>query len=190
MNPLPLHEGLRRTVDALLAAGIRYMICGSLASSRHGEPRSTYDFDVVADVAHEHAALLARGLSPDFYADEQLIADAVRTRNAFNLVHLASGMKIDVFPLRDRPFSRIELERAIAVPTADGGAVMMATAEDTLLTKLEWYRKAGDASDRQWRDALGILAQQGTTLDLPYCRRWADELGIRDLLERALAGTG
>src|SRR5690606_1796744 len=93
VNALPLHEGLRRVVDTLLASGIRYMVCGSLASSRHGEPRSTYDFDVVADVAHEHAGLLTRALSEDFYVDEQLIADAVRSRSAFNLVHLASGMK-------------------------------------------------------------------------------------------------
>jgi hypothetical protein len=186
LNPLTLNKGLRQVVDALLDAGIRYMICGSLASSRHGEPRSTYDFDVVADLSPEHAAALTRELSADFYVDEQLIADAVRIRSSFNLVHLDSGMKIDVFTLRDREFSRVELARAISVPTADGDAVMMATAEDTLLTKLEWYRKTGDSSDRPWRDVLGILARQGGQLDVAYSRRWAARLGI---LERALACT-
>jgi hypothetical protein len=189
LNPFPLHPGLRRVVGVLLDAGIRYMVCGSLASSRHGEPRSTYDFDVVADLAAEHAALLTRELSADFYVDEQMIAGAVRDRGSFNLVHLGSGMKIDVFTLRDREFSRVELARAIAVPTADGGIVTMASAEDTLLTKLEWFRKTGDSSERQWRDVLGILAQQGAQLDVEYSRRWADTLGIRDILERALACT-
>lgn len=62
----------------------------------------------------------------------------------------------------------------------------VASAEDTLLTKLEWFRKTGEQSDRQWRDALGIAKQQRRSLDLDYCRRWAHDLDVEDLLDRLL----
>jgi hypothetical protein len=63
---------------------------------------------------------------------------------------------------------------------------MVATAEDTLLAKLDWYRLGGEVSERQWRDVLGILEVQAGSLDLDYLRKWAKELRVSDLLERAL----
>lgn len=62
-----------------------------------------------------------------------------------------------------------------------------ASPEDTILSKLEWYRMGGEVSDRQWRDILGVLKTQAGTLDLDYLRKWADELKVSDLLERALS---
>ncbi len=64
--------------------------------------------------------------------------------------------------------------------------VSVASAEDTLLAKLEWYRMGGEVSERQWRDVLGALKVQAGALDLEYLHRWASELGVDDLLERAL----
>lgn len=163
------------------------MICGSLASSRHGEPRTTYDFDLVADLRAEHAGPLARALGAAFYADERLITAAARQRSSCNVIHLATGLKIDLFAVRDREFSREELARARLQRIADDLELPMATAEDTLLTELESYRRAGEVSDRQWRDVVGIVKQQGGALDRAYCARQADELGVTDLLQRALS---
>ena len=67
---------------------------------------------------------------------------------------------------------------------------LVATPEETLLAKLEWYRNSGEVSERQWRDVLGIMMVQGNKLDLAYLRQWAKELKVSDLLERALLDAG
>jgi hypothetical protein len=66
----------------------------------------------------------------------------------------------------------------------------VASAEDTVLTKLEWYRMGSEVSERQWRDVLGVLKVQAERLDLAYLRRWAAALGVADLLEQALSQAG
>jgi hypothetical protein len=66
----------------------------------------------------------------------------------------------------------------------------MASPEGTILNKLEWYRMGGEVSDRQWNDILGVLKVQGTSLDMVYLQRWAANLNVTDLLERALVDAG
>ena len=61
----------------------------------------------------------------------------------------------------------------------------IATAEDIILAKLEWYRLGNEVSERQWNDVLGLLRLQGAALDLAYLRSSAADLGIADLLDRA-----
>jgi hypothetical protein len=68
--------------------------------------------------------------------------------------------------------------------------VRVASAEDAILTKLEWFELGGRSSARQWQDLLGILKQQGAALDGAYLAQWADVLGVRDLLEQALVEAG
>jgi hypothetical protein len=178
-----------RVAAALEQLGVRYMICGSVASSMHGEPRTTHDADLVADLSSADVAALARLLQDHFDADPRAMAAAVRDGSMFNVLDKQTGLKIDVILLRRRPFSRSELERAVATALPGGAVVKIATAEDVLLAKLEWFRKGGEVSERQWRDVLGILKAQQQTLDLAYVRRWAGELGVVDLLDRALLQT-
>jgi hypothetical protein len=178
-----------RVTAALEQLGVRYMICGSVASSMHGEPRTTHDADLVADLSSADVAALARLLQDHFDADPRAMAAAVRDGSMFNVLDKQTGLKIDVILLRRRPFSRNELERAVATALPGGAVVKIATAEDVLLAKLEWFRKGGEVSERQWRDVLGILKAQQQTLDLAYVRRWAGELGVVDLLDRALLQT-
>ena len=59
-----------------------------------------------------------------------------------------------------------------------------------MLAKLQWYRDGGGVSDRQWNDVLGVLKVQGATLDRAYLEEWARELGLTDLLRRALEDAG
>ena len=63
---------------------------------------------------------------------------------------------------------------------------MFGSPEDTLLSKMEWYKQGGEVSDRQWRDIIGLLITQGNNLDQVYLRHWAEALELSALFERAL----
>ncbi len=96
--------------------------------------------------------------------------------------------KVDVFVRSRRPFDQLQLARRSAhiVTTDPQRIAYVATAEDTILAKLEWYRAGGESSERQWRDVVGIVQAQSGRLDVNYLRHWAEELGVTDLLQRAL----
>lgn len=174
--------------NTLERLGIRYAVGGSLASSLHGVMRSTIDVDIVADVSPEHIPLLAAALSKEFYADEEMMRDAVKHRSSFNLIHYDTAFKVDIFIRKLRPFDQMQLERRriSIIATEPEESVYVVSPEDIVLSKLEWYRMGGEISDRQWRDILGVMKVREGELDLEYLRKWAVELNVGDLLERAL----
>jgi hypothetical protein len=176
-------------IQAMEALDVPYLIGGSLASAVHGVVRATLDTDLVADLSLENAAPLARALGDAFYVDASAIQDAIRRRSSFNLIHLETMFKVDVFIPKQRAFDREQFERRTeqVIATDPDRTAYVASAEDIILAKLEWYQMGGQVSERQWRDVLGVLKVQGERLDLGYLRRWAAELGVADLLEKALA---
>jgi hypothetical protein len=106
---------------------------------------------------------------------------------SFNLIHLQSSLKIDFFPLRKRSFSQQEFSRRqprLLLKESIAPAYV-ATAEDTILSKLEWFRAGGEVSENQWKDVVGILKVQAGSLDLAYLNQWARELHVGDLFEKA-----
>jgi hypothetical protein len=178
-------EVVASVLDALERLGVIYMVAGSFASNFHGIPRMTQDADVVVDIDEPTVVQVVRELERDFYVSEDAAREAVRLRRLFNAIHLDTGFKVDLVVKKDRPFSDAELARRTRGSLA-GRAVSLASAEDTILSKLEWSRNAG--SDRQYVDAQGIILIHGGSLDWPYLERWAVDLGVRDLLERARRG--
>jgi len=190
MLPEPIAVTLQ-VADALERVGVPYLIGGSLASTIHGVVRATLDADILAELTLHQAQPFADLLAGTFYLDRATIQDAIRQRTSFNVIHLATMFKVDVFVSKGRPFDRQMLARRqpwVVDPDA-GRLIYVATPEDTVLTKLAWYRSGGEVSDRQWRDVLGVLIVQGDRLDFAYMRQWATDLSVLDLLERALDET-
>jgi hypothetical protein len=177
-----------RLVQAFDALGVAYVVGGSLASSVYGIPRATQDVDLVADLKSTDAEELERLLSGDFYVDGDMIRDAIARRASFNVIHLATMFKADVFIMKPDAWSREEMSRARQekLDGPDGAvAIRFASPEDTLLHKLVWFRLGKEISDRQWSDILGVLKIQGESVDTEYLERWAPVLGVADLLVRA-----
>lgn len=166
--------------------GIPYLVGGSLASSLHGVPRSTADVDMVADLHREQVNPFVERLQDEFYVDSDMIHDAIARRSSFNIIHLASMYKVDIFILPGDAFSAEILRRA-EPRQLEGRAVMVASAEDIVVEKLRWYRLGDEVSDRQWNDVLGVLHRAAGRLDLAHMERWARAVGVEDLLARALA---
>lgn len=179
---------LMLVVEAFDRLHIPYLIGGSMASALHGVTRSTIDADLIAEIKPEQAHAVVQMLGEDFYVDEEMILDAILHKGSFNLIHLKTMFKVDVFIRRDRPFDQAQFQRReeqLFSVDRDQKA-FVATAEDTILAKLEWYCLGGEISDRQWRDILGVIKVQEGQLELEYLQKWAVELGVADLLQKAL----
>lgn len=187
-------EALARLLEVLDRMEIRYAIGGSVASSAHGIPRTTLDVDLVVDLPLDQIDDLTKELGPDFYADAELMREAFARNRPANLIHLGSGWKFDLFPLRADEYSRTEFGRRVfrEIRPDEGKPIecAVASAEDTILRKLEWYRAGGETSERQWNDLLGICMTARGQLDFVYMRRWAARLKVEDLLERLLMESG
>ena len=171
---------IRPLVDALEHLGLTYRVGGSVASSFHGVGRSTMDIDLNVNLELQHVPMLVQALQGVYYADGELITQALEHKQSFNLIHLESYIKIDIFPLLSGSFDQASFERVHIDENTN-----YLTPEDTILRKLEWYRLS-NGSERQWRDVLGIIQEQHRVLDYEYLRHWAMEIGVQDLLENII----
>lgn len=193
MSASDLVSALPLVVETFRRLGIRYYIAGSVASSAHGMPRSTLDVDIVADLAPEHITPLVETLEGKYYIEASALREALRRRTSFNIIHLETLLKVDIFPLKHEAYHSGTMDRARPGSLVGEGReleVNFSAPEDVILHKLLWYRQGGEVSDRQWADVVGVLRVQGPALDSGYLREWAPRLGIADLLERALGEVG
>jgi hypothetical protein len=166
--------------------GIDYMVAGSFASNYHGAPRMTQDADIVVDARTPAILALVERLAPDFYVSEDAARQAVRTRGMFNAIHFDTGFKVDLILKKARAFSDAELARRQPGALA-GRTAMFATAEDTILSKLEWARLG--QSERQYQDASQLVRLQADRLDWAYIEHWAGHLGVSELVARLRRGS-
>ena len=178
--------------DALERLGLRYTVGGSLASSMSGEPRSTLDVDMVVAIQDDDIGPLVAALGAEFYVSEDALRRAVRECSTANLIHHRTSIKIDLFVMGSTPLDEIQLARRqrVQVSSDPDRFLYVHPPEDILLQKLRWFRRGGEASDRQWRDILGIVHVQGDRLDRDYLERTAILIGVEDLLPRAFGERG
>lgn len=189
MEPLEILQGVTSKLEDL---NIPYMVGGSFAGSYYGFARNTHDADLIVAMRQDHVDGFVSAFAHEFYLDRASIEDALRRRASFNIIHLESSFKVDFFLLRDRRYDQESFARRHLTridPILDVEAFLQ-SAEDTVLAKLEWYRLGGGVSEIQWRDIQGILKTQAGSLGFAYLRRWAQELGVSDLLARAMQEAG
>ena len=191
MNTSEIIQALTPLVEVFDRFGIAYYIGGSVASSVHGRRRYTQDVDVVADIQLKHVQTLMATLQQDYYIDADMIRGAIQRRSSFNLLHNATGVKVDVFVQKTGPFSQQEMRRAREEVLEIGSrSFFFASAEDMILAKLDWWKLGGGISNRQWNDILEMMKEKQAVLDIAYLRQSAPMLGVADLLKKAFSEAG
>jgi hypothetical protein len=179
---------LTPVVEALERLGVSYYIGGSIASQAYGAVRSTLDVDLVADLRPEHVAPLVEALRKTYYVSAPMISEAVARRSCFNVIHTSTSFKVDVFCAKNRVYDRLAMRRARkdSIDAANPSAQFaLASPEDIVLAKLEWFRLGDEVSGKQWTDVVIVLKVQQHCLDRQYLETWAVELGVGDLLAKA-----
>jgi len=178
-------------IEAFECLGIRYYLSGSIACSAYGLPRGAQDIDFLADIQLEHVCPLIDHLQAAYTINAQALRDAIAQRSVFSLLHLSSLVKVDVMLPRGTAFDSLVSQRAQQLSLIEGyQPIWIASPEDVVLMRLEWYRDCGANADDQWNDMLGVLKVQAPSLDLTYLRHVAPTLNVSGLLEQALIDAG
>lgn len=183
-----LIAALAPVAEAFCRLGVGFYVGGSIASTFHGAVRSTMDVDLVCNMGMTNVVPFVQSFGDDYYVNVEAVRDAVQRKSCFNLIHMPSSYKVDVFVSRERPFDVMAMERATAQPLGgdEGLMIPIATAEDSIVAKLEWFRLTSETSERQWDDVSRLVALLGDSLDTAYMERMAASVGVADLLRRLL----
>ena len=167
--------------ERLSAQGLAYMLTGSFALAYYATPRMTRDLDLVVAIAERDVDGLVRAFDTDFYIDGDAARAAIRSGTLFKLMHLSSGIKVDLIVRKSSEYREVEFARRRPVEFA-GIRTSIVSVEDLVLSKLVWARDSG--SEVQRRDIVQLLAGP---VDLDYIRAWAHRIGVAGLLETLLA---
>lgn len=192
-EPDDLVDALTPVVDAFNKLKIPHCVGGSIASSFHGAVRSTMDVDLLCELTKEQIPHFLNCFdAQQFYVSESAVRDAVERTSCFNLIHLPTSFKVDVFVSRRRTFDQNRMNRATQEQLGEERFIVvpMTTAEDSIISKLEWYRKSDETSERQWDDVSRLILLLGSTADFDYMRTAAELVGVDDLLSRLLDRQG
>ena len=179
---------LRMVLEAFAAAGVEYLLVGSVASAAYGEPRLTLDIDVVAALTVEKLPrFLSTFPAPDFYVSAEAAADAIRNKKQFNIIHPSSGLKIDVIVTKADEFDRGRFARKRNISVFPDRSADFASPEDIIIKKMEYYREGG--SEKHLRDIAGILRVSGDGLDFSYIEGWSARMGLKEIWGAILSKT-
>ena len=177
---------LRSMVAALNAAGVPFMLTGSLAAAYHGAGRATMDIDLVIDPTPAQLRALVRSLAgTGAYVSREAAEEALAHRSMFNLVDIATGWKVDLIVRKIRAFSELEFARRVRA-NFDGCPLWVASVEDVIVAKLEWAKGGGSA--RQLEDVAGLVRIHAGRLDRAYLEHWTAELGLTAQWDQVIRG--
>jgi hypothetical protein len=175
-----LPELYERLLRPLNAAGIRYMITGGLAAIVYGEPRLTNDVDVVVHLTSGDAERLHHAFDhADYYVPPLEVIEAEATRKAFghfNVLHVSSALRADVYCVGDDPFGAWALEHSRSIPIGNE-LISLAPIEYVIVQKLRYFREAG--SERHVRDIDAMLRVSGNLVDMRVLEYWVEQLQLQ-----------
>lgn len=170
---------LKSVAARLEAAGIPYMVTGSMAANFYTTPRMTRDIDLVIELSEEDTSRVVQLFQDEYYIDREMVQQAVRNRSMFNMIHNALVVKVDCVVRKDSDYRREEFARRRPVDIA-GQQVFLVAPEDLILSKLDWAKES--RSQTQLGDVTNLLKSvQG--LDKTYLNHWADRLGLAALYQ-------
>jgi len=175
---------MRHAAGVFDALGVHYAVVGSMASSFYGDPRTTNDVDIIADLSLNHVDPLVTAFrTDDFYISEDAVREAVQSKSQFNIILPEYGLKVDVVVKSIK--SADQTDRRKSVPfKSETVPTFFAAPEDVILGKLAFYREGG--SDKHLRDISGMLRISRDLIDFNYLNRWAAELGLKDIWDGIL----
>ncbi len=188
MKKMEIYAALEPVAKAFDELGICYYIGGSVASSVYGMPRATQDVDLITDLKPQHANPLVAKLASAYYIDKEMILSAIDKRACFNLIHLDTMIKIDIFIAKDDAYQKKAFQRRREDTLDEENTSLkfyLLSPEDVILAKLKWFRAGGCVSEQQWRDIQGILKVQEQSLDRKYLLGWAEQLTLDELLKKS-----
>lgn len=182
---MEMSELLKYLVNAFEKLKIRYLITGSIASMFYGEPRFTNDIDVVADIKEKHIPDLLKLFSEDeFYLSDDAIRDAIINQYQFNIIHPASGLKVDIVIFKDDDFDKSRFSRLRRVSPVEETHANLASPEDVIIMKMRYYKEG--ESEKHLRDIASILKISGEDIDRNYIQFWARRFDILDIWKAIL----
>jgi hypothetical protein len=179
---MELFELLQRIVEVLERLHIQYLVTGAVASIAYGEPRLTNDIDIVAAIEEKHIPDVLKAFPPEeFYVSEAAVRNAIRHEGQFNIIHPASGLKVDIIIKQDTPFDNSRFSRVRRIHPTESYQADFASPDDVIIKKMEYYKEG--ASEKHLRDIAGILKISGETVDRNYVTEWAKRLGLTEIWE-------
>lgn len=182
MHPNPNVDAFSIAIDCLERAGLRWMLVGSVAAYLYGHERSTHDIDIVFDPDGVHPRLVAPAFGPQYFLDEDMLADTLRTGMMANAIPLIGGPKIDLVPLKKEPFDQVAFRRRLRQQW-QGREVSVIAPADLVISKLRWAKDS--ESERQLADVRAIMATGHVDEHDDDFNRWIDRLSLRDVLDKS-----
>lgn len=170
---------LRVAIQALNAQEVSYMVVGSLATNFYCTPRSTQDADIVVESSLVAVAQGIAASDDELKLDPQLGFESVTGTKKAVLLHDRNEFQIELFELSSEEHDQSRFGRRVH-QQLNGDDIWIATAEDTVVTKLRWSEHAGREKDTA--DVRNVIAVQKDLLDWSYIERWAREHGTLDRL--------
>lgn len=170
-------ELLQKAADCFEQLGVPYRIVGSMASMAYSEPRFTNDIDFLVDLKPENvSALDAEFPGPDFYLSTTAAHDAIRQRRQFNILHIPSGLKLDIIQRKETEFSQLDITHGQRLTSQGYYDAWFGSPENVILMKLRYFQEGG--SEKHLRDIASVLLVQDQSIDRNYITEWAEKLGV------------